>query len=356
MSVNDIDLARQALAHWPCSLESARIEHFGNGLINTTFRVTADDGRRYILQAMNAVFAPEINFDIDALSRHLRSQGMPAPELIRPNAPSGHLWIASNGRNWRLSTFIPGVCHDRLETPAQAWAAGELLGRFHQHVSGLKLPLRTPRLGVHDTRRHLAALRETMAQHQTHRYRAEIMPLAEAILDVAGSLEPLPPLPDCLVHGDPKISNLLFDESDGQGICMIDLDTLAYMPLPLELGDAFRSWCNPKGEDVPAAGFRQDFFAAAVLGYASVRRGELTTAEWQSFLPATLTITIELASRFARDAFEEVYFGWNPDSFADRSTHCRVRAAGQLALFHSLQSQYSQAMQALDAAFARSDQ
>ena len=49
---------------------------------------------------------------------------------------------------------------------------------------------------------------------------------------------------------------------------MIDLDTLTHMPLPLEMGDAFRSWCNPRGEDHSRAEFRLDLFGAAIRGYA----------------------------------------------------------------------------------------
>ena len=74
------------------------------------------------------------------------------------------------------------------------------------------------------------------------------------------------------MHGDPKINNLLFDAATGRALCFIDLDTLGRMPLPLELGDAFRSWCNPAGEDNRQSAFALDLFAAAVDGYAAGAR------------------------------------------------------------------------------------
>jgi Ser/Thr protein kinase RdoA (MazF antagonist) len=162
----------------------------------------------------------------------------------------------------------------------------------------------------------------------------------------------LPNLPDRLVHGDPKISNLVFNPQLDHGICMIDLDTLTHMPLPLELGDAFRSWCNPRGEDTQRSEFRLDLFRGAVQGYASVAGRFLLPLEWQAFVPAAQTIMVELAARFATDALREMYFGWNPEKFADRSTHNQIRAAGQLELYRSLCIQAEEADAIVEQAFA----
>ena len=43
-------------------------------------------------------------------------------------------------------------------------------------------------------------------------------------------------------------------------------------------------------------------------------------------------ISLELAARFAADALNESYFGWNPERFAGRGEHNLVRARGQLSL------------------------
>ena len=59
----------------------------------------------------------------------------------------------------------------------------------------------------------------------------------------------------------------------------------------------------------------------------------------------------ELAARFATDALNESYFGWNRDAFPDRSTHNQVRAAGQLELHASLCSKIDEAEQLVARAF-----
>ena len=154
-----------------------------------------------------------------------------------------------------------------------------------------------------------------------------------------------------MADGDPKISNLVFDADSGDGICMIDLDTLTHMPLPLEMGDAFRSWCNPRGEDNERSVFRIDLFAAAIGGYAEVALTDVSEAEWRAFITATRTIMVELAARFTQDALAETYFGWNEQLFPDRSTHNQVRAAGQLELEKSLFAKADEAEALVAAAF-----
>ncbi len=132
---------------------------------------------------------------------------------------------------------------------------------------------------------------------------------------------------------------------------MIDLDTLTHMPLPLELGDAFRSWCNPAGEDTPKGQFSLNMFAAGFNGYASEAGGFIKPEERSTVVSATRTIMLELAARFCTDALAEAYFAWNPAKFASRSEHNRIRAQGQLAIYRSLTDQAGEAEQLVAQAF-----
>ncbi len=308
------------------SLSGAAVTPLGSGLINHTWLV-AHAGRSYVLQQLHPVFPPEINMDIQAVTRHLRARGLVAPELLPTRA--GQLWLAEGGQVLRLMTHIPGASLDRLAEPSQAREAGALLARFHRALEDFAAPFHNRRPAVHDTARHLAALEKVLDSHTGHPQFAAVQPLARRILALAGSLPPLPDLPGRVVHGDPKINNLLFDPA-GRALCFIDLDTLGRMPLPLELGDAFRSWCNPRGEDDQYGGFSLPLFEAAIAGYAGEARGWITRAEWQVIVPATLTIYVELAARFCADALNESYFGWDARRFATRSAHNQVRAASQL--------------------------
>jgi hypothetical protein len=63
------------------------------------------------------------------------------------------------------------------------------------------------------------------------------------------------------------------------------------------------------------------------------------------------TIALELAARFCVDAFEDRYFGWDPQRFPSRREHNRVRAAGQLELAQAVASQRIAAEAIVAAAF-----
>jgi Ser/Thr protein kinase RdoA (MazF antagonist) len=336
-----------ALAAW--QLDAARVRPLGTGLINRTFLVTAGDGTRHVLQELNPVFQPEVNEDIQAICARLRARGLLAPQLV-PTA-RGQLWTLVDGRAWRLQTHIPGRSLERLGSPDEAREAGRLLAAFHRALGDFDHGFRQQRRGVHDTPRHLASLETALARHATHPAIDQVRPLAQGILELARHLPTVPSAPERIVHGDPKINNLLFDPDAVRAICWIDLDTVSRMPLALELGDAFRSWCNPKGEDDRLAGFSLDLFSAAVTAYAEGTRGWLEPAERDGIVAGTLTIYVELAARFCADALNESYFGWNPQRFASRSEHNEVRAESQLNAARELWSLRPLADEAVRRAF-----
>jgi Ser/Thr protein kinase RdoA (MazF antagonist) len=250
-------------------------------------------------------------------------------------------------------TRIEGICRDALETPTQARAAGRILAEFHRAVSDLDHRFRNRRLGVHDTAMHLRALREALLEHRTHRHFDVIEPLAERVLETAAALPPLPASRDRIVHGDPKISNLVFERGADRALCLIDLDTLAHMPVALELGDALRSWCNPATEDAASARFVRAFFDAALEGYAEGSQGFLTPEEWSAIPRGALWITVELAARFCADALRESYFGWNRVRYPSASAHNQARTQGQLKLADGIRAELAELEDRAAEAFGR---
>jgi Ser/Thr protein kinase RdoA (MazF antagonist) len=338
------------LAAWGLPPGSAR--PLGRGLINQTWLAEEAGRGRLVLQRLNPVFSARVNEDIEAVTRHLERKGLVTPRLI-PNR-QGALWCDHAGVAWRALTWVDGASLEAFSTSAQAREAGALLARFHRAVSDLQHAFRNARLGVHDTARHLANLRLALEQHRDHPRYAAVQPLGERILEAAAARPALPPLPDRIVHGDPKANNILFSADGRRALCLIDLDTLSRMPLPLELGDAFRSWCNPAGENDTQASFSTELFAAGIAGYAGEAGGFIQPAEWRAIVPATHTIYVELAARFCADALNERYFGWDPGKFASRSEHNRVRAESQLRAANSLLAQRGEADALVSAAFGGS--
>jgi Ser/Thr protein kinase RdoA (MazF antagonist) len=319
-------------AHW---LESARLEPVARGLINETFLVTA--GRRYALQRVSAIFDPAIHENIEAVTARLEELGLSTPRLVRTR--DGRLFARFGDEIWRLMTWVDGHTFEAARSAGQIRAAARLVGRFHRALDDFDHAFVGRRLGVHDTGAHLTRLERAVAEHPRHRLIEQVEPLAAAILAAARELSALPELPDRVCHGDLKLSNLVFEgatppESE-RAVALVDLDTVGPMALAHELGDALRSWCNPRREDDPPV-FDLDLMRAAVAGYAEGVDRLLTRAERRAILVGVEHISLELSARFAADALREEYFGYDERRFAARGEHNLVRARGQWALHRDL--------------------
>jgi len=343
-------LPEAILAAW--ALQADTVRPLGAGLINRTFLALDRDDAPRVIQQVNPIFPPGVNEDIDRLTRHLEARGLPTPRIV-PTL-EGKLWIPGEDERgaWRALTYQAGRSLDSLGDAAQAGSAGSLLARFHGALDDYTDAFVSVRPPIHELDRHLAALEAALARHEDHPAYPQVAPLAEKILAAARRLGPLPGTPARVVHGDPKINNVVFHATRDEALCLVDLDTAGRMALPLELGDALRSWCNPRGEDTVDAEFSLTLFEAAVTGYGSEARDWLLPEEVAAIVPATATIQVELAARFCADALNESYFGWDPARFPTRGEHNRVRAAGQLAVHGSLLLQHRELERAVAAAFS----
>jgi Ser/Thr protein kinase RdoA (MazF antagonist) len=314
-------------------LAPQRLAPLGRGLINDTFAVDTT-AAAFVLQRVHPIFAPEIHDNIHAVTEHLARHGLLTPRLVP--TPDGARFVVRDGAIWRLLTRMPGVSFDAVASPAQARAAAGLLARFHSALDDLDHVFVGLRTSVHDTPAHLARLSEAVAEHRGHRLYDPVARLAEGITTRATELPALHGLPLRIVHGDPKLNNILFASAEPPGrdhaLCLIDLDTVAPMPLPLELGDALRSWCNPKGEDDRIARFDLTTHDAALAGYLGACTLDLGTDEREALLHGVEWITLELSARFAADALAERYFGWDRARFPAAGEHNLVRAEGQWSL------------------------
>ncbi len=317
------------------------------GLINDTLAV----GDRWILQRLHPIFSAPVNDDIAALTPHLNAAGVPTPTLVR--ADDGEPCVtmdaprSAGGGVWRVMARLPGLTLHQLANPDQARSAGALVGRFHSALLPVTHTFAFTRPGAHDTDAHMATLERALTDYPEHRLRADVGALAKEIFALWTAHEGAPNLPLRIGHGDLKVSNLLF-RRDATGVLradsVLDLDTMAWMPMDVELGDALRSWCNRGREDGASASLDQDIFAGALAGYAEHAGTWMTAEERRGITSGLLRICVELSARFAADALRERYFGWDAAVAPTRGEHNLIRARNQL----DLARQVARARPALD--------
>ncbi len=148
-------------------------------------------------------------------------------------------------------------------------------------------------------------------------------------------------LPERACHGDLKVSNIRMDTEGRYARCLIDLDTLGMMPLAVEMGDAWRSWCNPAPEDdFLAVRFDMEIFTATAQAWLA-HAPAITKLELGSLVPGVERICLELAARFCADAVANCYFREDTSRFPQPGTQNLAKAKTQRALAAAARSHRS---------------
>ncbi|OGH59142.1 MAG: hypothetical protein A3G34_02335 [Candidatus Lindowbacteria bacterium RIFCSPLOWO2_12_FULL_62_27] len=323
----------QALTHYPIG-DRVGVEHIPMGLIHGTYRVESATGM-YIVQRLHPDLSSDSNLrDYQAVTAHLADQSFPAPRLILTG--EGNPSADVRGDRYRLTTFLKGESYDCVKNTRMVKEAALMLGSFHTAMADFRYEFQAGR-PLHDSPKHLEFLQSALRQFRNHPMMGEVGPLAEKVsTDLPRHFLPTP-WASRVVHGDPKISNVLFDPATGRAVGLIDLDSCARHTVLVDIGDAVRSWCREGPED-QATPFLADRFRAFCEGYRQ-SDAPLSGAERPLIAPSCRLITLELASRFLRDALEDRYFGWDAARFASRPAHNLARAKGCLFLYESMAGQ-----------------
>jgi Ser/Thr protein kinase RdoA (MazF antagonist) len=339
---------------------SVAIAPLGAGLINRTYRLDGAAGA-FVLQGINpGVFpAPErIMANLARLGEAAADHpdlGVRLPTLAY--AEDGLPYVRdADGTCWRLMECIePSRTLQRLDSVAQATEVGRTLGRFHRLGALLDTDVMAVTLpGFHHTPKYLAALDAAAGETDSH---ADV---ADALSFINARREAVPVLEHALargrtsrrlIHGDPKLDNLLFDPTGCRALCLIDLDTVQPGLLHHDIGDCLRSCCNRGGEagDTGAgARFDVELCGAILAGYAEASSGLLSADELQLMTPAVRLIPLELGIRFLTDHLQgDRYFRVR---YRGENLH---KARRQLALVADIERQQGAIDAAVLDAFAR---
>ena len=250
------------------------------GLINHTWLIGSPT--QGVLQWVNPIFNPRVHDDIDALTTHLERKGLITTKLL-PNKSGQHYIADPEGGYWRILSFIPGLTFDTIQDVDHAFAAELSLVNFHNALSDFTYTWKAPFRDSHTTPGRTQQLQDALKQADGHHLEVPARELGHTIVKDWSKWQGTLELPTRATHGDLKISNLHFSRSPNnnqiQGLCLLDLDTIGKGDYSIEMGDAWRSWCNPAGEsNIQDTRFDIEFFEASARGWLSTV-GQLDTIE-----------------------------------------------------------------------------
>ena len=306
---------------------------YGCGHINDTFVVHTqpEDAccRRFILQRMSAAAFKHpdqlmeniigvTEFLGREIEKHSGDRAREAMEVIRPKNGADY-YTDSQGGAWRLYPFVEGtVCHQTADTPELFAASGRAFGRFQQLLADYPADTLYETIPhFHDTEDRLAKFKAAVAADKLGRA-AGCQPEIDFVLarekDCSVALDALRAgkLPLRVTHNDTKLNNVLMDDKTGEGICIIDLDTVMPGLVLYDFGDSIRFGANHSAEDetdLSKVNLDVDLFSAYTAAFLEGTAGSLSNTEIEYLPWGAKLMTLECGMRFLTDYLEgDTYF------------------------------------------------
>lgn len=327
-----------------------KVESYGAGNVNDTYLVTsaaglADGGNgahHFILQRVNthvfrrpALILLNMRTFLDHMAvrqQHTQTSVQTSPALTGPASvgrerwqmprviatQDGHdSWQDDEGDFWRAISLVENAkSYASIRNADHARESGYALGRFHNLLSDLDpARLHDTLPGFHITPGYLTAFDAVLAEPSTQQRltgnrAAEVHSALNFVEARRGDVDVLEAalrrgeLKLRAIHGDPKVDNILIDNTTDQAISIIDLDTVKPGLVHYDIGDCLRSCCNPAGEetlDLNSITFDADLCRAILEGYLAEAAAFFTAADYAYVYDAIRLITFELGLRFFSD-------------------------------------------------------
>ena len=362
----------EVLAAYAFAGEVVGAARFGQGHINDTFCVytqTAEgDCVRYILQRMSAAafkHPDQLMQNIVGVTDYLRdliekNGGDAARETMTVlRTKNGAAYFTdSEGGAWRVYPFVENtLCLQKAETPELFYASAKAFGNFQRMLKDYPADTLFETIEkFHDTENRLANFEKALAADKLGRAKdcaPEIAFVKAHAADCSVALEALRAgrLPLRVTHNDTKLNNILIDKDTGEGICVIDLDTVMPGLSINDFGDSIRFGANHSAEDerdLSKVNFDLPLFDIYTKGFLEGAAGTLTDAE-KEYLPwGAKLMTLECGLRFLTDYLDGDHY------FHDisRPRQNLDRARTQLKLVKDMEEQFD-AMAAVVAKYAK---
>jgi len=307
------------------------VHEFGNGNINDTYLVSIDtalfEEKQFVLQRINTqVFKQPklIMQNMRAFTEYMRKRAREErhhwemPRVI-PTCDGEDFYIDSEGNFWRALSYVHGAkSFDTIKDIKLAYEVGYALGTFQSLIHDLPISKLADTLeSFHIMPRYLQNYDRAFS-HNGHKSSAEVkycLKFVKQRREFAHILENAREQGKLMIrpiHGDPKVNNVMIEETSGRAISLVDLDTVKPGLIHYDIGDCMRSGCNLGGEETERweeVQFDPEIGTAILEGYLSQACNFLTAADYEYIFDSIRLLTFELGVRFFTDYLAgDVYF------------------------------------------------
>lgn len=296
-------------------------EPYGSGHINDTYLVQTTEAHcpNYIFQRINHhVFQhPQAMMNnIVLVTEHIRNKLNPYINSEREcltvikSTQQFPAVTDEEGFYWACYLYInDSHAHDLVTNTKQAREGGKLIGRFLNHVSDF------PHEALHETLPNFhnvdfrlenferAVKENNFDRVQQCQSEIEFVRSIADEMKLTMSLGEQGKIPLRVVHNDTKFNNILLD-SDDNGLCLIDLDTVMPGYLHYDFSDAVRTIANSSAEDekdLRKISFDMNLFSAFCTGFIGEIKHNLNSAEINSLARAAPLMPFLHGMRFLTD-------------------------------------------------------
>ncbi len=350
-------ILQKLLKHFAIPADFVSSEPYGSGHINDTYAVNCNQGGtpiRYLFQRINHnIFKqPEVLMDtIKRVTEHQHSKiDQSSPDASRRALTLIHtvdnqpFYRDEDGNYWRVYVFIEkATSFDIIEKPSQAYEAAKAFGQFQKQLvdlPGERLVETIPYF--HNTPKRFNTLIEAIEKDEFNRaayvkkeieFAIKNQPIASVLLDLnAKGL-----MPERVTHNDTKLNNVMLDDTTGEGICVIDLDTIMPGLALYDFGDMIRSGTRSGSEDEPDLSkveMQMDVYRSLLTGYLETAGDFLVPAEIDNLAFSGKVISLEIGVRFLTDYLTgDTYFKTH------RERHNIDRCNVQFKMVNSIEEQ-----------------
>ena len=346
---------REIIALFQVYGDIVAVNRYGSGHINDTFKIDLSLGGvpvSYVLQRINdSIFTrpDRVMENIARVTNHIRGKFAGAEDATRrtltviPARDGQPVARGPEGGWWRMYVFVTGAkTIDLISDSGQARKAAQAFAGFQNALADLPAPRLFETIpNFHNTLSRLEQLDTAVAEDRMGRKASLSAELAfvDARREEAGKIVKMMEqgeIPERITHNDTKINNVMLDDVTGEGIAVIDLDTVMPGCALYDFGDMVRTSTAAAAEDekdLSKVFSRKEYFEALVKGYLSEAKF-LTEAEKDNLAFSGRLITFTIGIRFLADYLAgDTYFR---TAYAD---HNLVRCRTQFKMVESMEAQ-----------------